>query len=201
MSVADAGGAISVESVNQDIDVQDELANSFKVSLPNGEVLQVTEMSLEEDEIPDIIMQNQETKYEIIKGGSHKGNDLLADSCGFTYVKKRVSNVATTWICSVRCKTARCSASVSPQKETFTRGSHDHNHAGDPGASLRLRARANVKDEARLHIFKPSGKIVTDTLINMETEGVPLPMMSYLQRSANRVREQLRPKHPADLEF
>ena len=89
--------------------------------------------------------------------------------------------------------------SVSQQGDVFTRGPKEHNHAGNPG--LRLRAQTITQAAARNGVFKSSGKIVSDALLTLATEDAPLPKVSNLQRAANRVREQLQPKHPADLEF
>lgn len=42
---------------------------------------------------------------------------------------------------------------------------------------------------------------MSNTLLTLATNDAPLPKVSNLQRTANRAREQLRPKHPADLDF
>ncbi|KAG0711034.1 hypothetical protein GWK47_021558 [Chionoecetes opilio] len=110
-------------------------------------------------------------------------------------------SVSTSWICSVRTKKNRCFASVSQQGNTFTRGPKEHNHGGNPGAQLRAQAISLDKAAAREDIYKSSGKIVTDTLLTHATDEVQLPKVSNLQRTANRTRQQLRPKHPTDLEF
>ncbi|KAG0716479.1 hypothetical protein GWK47_009614 [Chionoecetes opilio] len=141
------------------------------------------------------------TSYHVVEGVSRKGVDLLTDSLGFQYVKKRVTSVSTSWISSVRTNKNRCFASVSQQGNTFTRGPKEHNHEGNPGAQLRAQAISLVKAAAREDIYKSTGKIVTDTLLTLATDEVQLPKVSNLQRTANRAHQQLRPKHPTDLEF
>ncbi|KAG0710857.1 hypothetical protein GWK47_021934 [Chionoecetes opilio] len=145
-------------------------------------------------------MVDAPTSYHVVEGGSRKGGDLLTDSLGFQCVKKRVTSVSTSWICSVRTKKNRCFASVSQQGNTFTRGPKEHNHGGNPGAQLRAQAISLVKAAAREDIYKSSGKIVTNALLTLATDEVQLPKVSNLQRTANRA-QQLRPKHPTDLEF
>ncbi|KAK3880435.1 hypothetical protein Pcinc_015038 [Petrolisthes cinctipes] len=117
------------------------------------------------------------------------------------YVKKRVASVSTSWIWSIHTKKNRCLASVSQQGNIFTRRPKEHNHGGNPGAKLRAQAIFLVKAAAREDTYKSSGKIVTDTLMTLTTDEVQLPKVSNLQRTANRARQQLRPKHPTDLEF
>ena len=116
-------------------------------------------------------------------------------------MKKRVTSVSTAWICSVRTKKNRCFASVSQQGKTFTRGPKEHNHGGNPGAQVRARAISMVKATAKEDIYKSSGKIAKDALLTLATDADELPKLSNLQRTANRARQQLRPKHPSDLEF
>ncbi|KAK3893255.1 hypothetical protein Pcinc_002939 [Petrolisthes cinctipes] len=91
--------------------------------------------------------------------------------------------------------------SVSQQGNIFTRSPKEHNHGGNPGAKLRAQAISLVKAAVRKDTYKSSGKIVTDTLLTLTTDEVQLPKVSNLQRTANRARQQLRPKHPTDLEF
>ena len=159
------------------------------------------ETSLTIEPIPTDIMMDAPTSYHVVEGGSRKGGDLLTDSLGFQYIKKRVTSVSTSWICSIHTKKSRCFASVSQQGDIFTRGSKEHNHGGNPGTQLRAQAISLVKEAAREDIYKFSGKIVTDTLLTLATDEVQLPKVSNLQRNANRARQQLWPKHPTDLEF
>ncbi|XP_050723834.1 uncharacterized protein LOC127002187 [Eriocheir sinensis] len=159
------------------------------------------ETPLTTEPIPTDIMVDAPTSYHVVGEGSRKGGDLLTDSLGFQYVKKRVTSVSTSWICSIRTKKNRCFASVTQQGNIFTRGPKEHNHRGNPGAQLRAQAISVVKAAAREDLYKSSGKIVTDTLLTLATDKVQLPKVSNLQRTANRARQQLRPKHPTDLEF
>ncbi|KAK3880057.1 hypothetical protein Pcinc_015444 [Petrolisthes cinctipes] len=173
----------------------------FNVSLPVEEVSQVVEASLTTVPIPTDIMVDAPSSYHVMESDSRKGGDLLTDSLVFQYVKKRVASVSTSWIWSIRTKKNRCLASVSQQGNIFTRSPKEHNNGGNPGAKLRTQAISLVKAAAREDTYKSSGKIVTDTLLTLTTDEVQLPKVSDLQRTANRARQQLRPKHPTDLEF
>ncbi|XP_066955007.1 uncharacterized protein [Macrobrachium rosenbergii] len=173
----------------------------FNVNLPVEEISHAVEISLTTEPIPTDIMVDSPTSYHVVRGGSRKGCDLLTDSLGFQYVKKRVTSVSTSWICSVRTKKNRCFASVSQQGTTFTKGPKEHNHGGNPGAQVQVQAISMVKAAAKENIYRSSGKIVKDALLTLATGDVELPKVSNLQRTANRAREQLRPKHPNHLEF
>ena len=174
--------------------------SSFNVGLPVAEVPpQVMEDSIEPQPIPGDILEDAPTTYEVVAGGSQKGADIIIDSLGFTYVRKRVSTISTTWACSMRAK--KCSATVKQQGTAFSRGPREHNHGGDPGAQLRTKARTMIKQAAIKDPYKASGKIVTETLQTLEGDGDVLPAVNHLQRSANRARQNLRPAHPTDPDF
>ncbi|KAK3891164.1 hypothetical protein Pcinc_004953 [Petrolisthes cinctipes] len=120
----------------------------FNVSLPMEEVSQVVEASLTTVPIPTDIMVDAPTSYHVVESDSRKGGDLLTDSLGFQYVKKRVASVSTSWIWSIRTKKNRCLASVSQQGNIFTRSPKEHNNGGNPGAKLRAQAISLVKAAA-----------------------------------------------------
>lgn len=81
--------------------------------------------------------------YEVIVGGSVKGGDLLADNRGYTYSRKRSAGQVTTWTCSNRGQ--KCGASVKQVGEnSFVLGALKHNHEGDPGKTVRVKARVMV---------------------------------------------------------
>ena len=83
---------MDVESSNDDILI------SFEVPP------QLSESSIEDDSPAqnDDIAMPMVTTYEVIKEGSQKGKEKLADSEGYTYtVKERRTNGNTVWTCSV----------------------------------------------------------------------------------------------------
>ena len=57
-----------------------------------------------------------------------------------------------------------------------------------------------MKAAARNEFFKGAGELATEALQTLPDDA-PLPNVRTLERVANRVRENLRPKHPMDLNF
>ena len=82
-------------------------------------------------------------------------------------------------------------------------GRNQHNHAAPVGAMIATKIKCLVKKEASKDVFKPASEVVNDILLNELTDA-PCPSLANLdslQRTANRVREQLRPQDPKDLNF
>lgn len=82
-------------------------------------------------------------------------------------------------------------------------GRNQHNHAAPVGAMITKKIKCLVKKEASKDIFKPASEVVNDLLLNELTDAPcpSLPNLDSLQRTANRVHEQLRPQDPKDLDF
>ena len=82
-------------------------------------------------------------------------------------------------------------------------GRNQHNHAAPVGAMIATKIKCLVKKEASKDVFKPASEVVNDILLNELTDAPcpSLPNLDSLQRTANRVREQLRPQDPKDLDF
>lgn len=118
--------AESTEGDSKEFNVDEPIQNTC---LPSVEV------SVTEGIIPDTIMEDEPVTYELVQGGTRRGGDLLVDTRGFTYTKKRPSKASTTWWCTIRSKTNLCHATVIEREGRYRRG-QTHNHAGDPGALL-----------------------------------------------------------------
>ena len=186
-----------------EVDEVAEVIPSFNVSLPIAEVVAVQEVSLLEEPIPTVLLDDGPVNYRLVEGGSRKGGNLVVDSSGFTYFKRRETIRNTTWLCSLnRSKVHPCYANLAQPigTEIFNRGPHSHTHPGDPATAVRATTRAEVKEEATLNPFAFSGKIVKDVLRKLDTD-LPLPKYNSLLRCANRARQGLRPDHPKDLLF
>ena len=82
-------------------------------------------------------------------------------------------------------------------------GRNQHNHAAPVGAMIATKIKCLVKKEASKDVFKPASEGINDILLNELTDAPcpSLPNLDSLQRTANRVREQLRPQDPKDLDF
>ena len=82
-------------------------------------------------------------------------------------------------------------------------GRNQHNHAAPVGVMIATKIKCLVKKKASKDVFKPASEVVNDILLNELTDAPcpSLPNLDSLQRTANRVREQLRPQDPKDLNF
>ena len=87
--------------------------------------------------------------------------------------------------------------------DIFEMGKNAHNHAVPVGAMVATKIKALLKQEATKDVFKPASEVVNEVLLNELTDAPcpSLPRLDSLQRTANRVRQQLRPQDPKDLEF
>ena len=177
-----------------------ECDTSFNIDLPVEAPTEVQEQTLNRSQLPDAL-EDQPPVYEVVKGGTQMGKDLLICTHGFSYTKKEVRKTSTTWICSSRRK-FKCKATVIEKEETFSRGPNHHNHPCDPGISLRVKTRTLSKEAASSNMYKSASKIVIEALQSLgPKDEVEMPNLKYLQRITNRSREKFRPKHPSDLKF
>ena len=79
----------------------------------------------------------------------------------------------------------------------------DHNHAAPVRAMIATNIKSLVKQEASKDVYKPASEVINDVLLR-ELPDAPcpsIPRLDSLQQTANRVRQQLRPKDLKDLEF
>ena len=86
-----------------------ECDTSFNIDLPVEAPTEVQEQTLNRSQLPDAL-EDQPPVYEVVKGGTQMGKDLLICTHGFSYTKKEVRKTSTTWICSSRRK-FKCKAS------------------------------------------------------------------------------------------
>lgn len=92
---------------------------------------------------PQALLADQSVTYEIIKGGTVKGRDLLADNQGYTYSLSQRRPHVTTWTCNNRGK--GCAATVRQTGQTYKPGGREHNHMSNPDRGTHARARAMVR--------------------------------------------------------
>ena len=137
--------------------------NSSNVSMSFEVPRRITESSIEDDPPMQYDGENGPavTTYEIIKDGSQKGKEKLADSNGYTYiVKTRRANGNRVWRCSVRNKSVWCKATVLEKSNLFTCGSQAHKHPAQLGAAKATRISSAVKKIAATEIFTSAAEIV-----------------------------------------
>jgi hypothetical protein len=105
----------------------------------------------------------EETCYEVVKGGSKRGKDLLVDSLGHCYNVKRSLKGSTHWQCSHRPPGDRCSAIIIQHisSSTFKTG-RQHNHSGTIGVDVAVKTAKRIKDLASTNLFKPASAIVDE---------------------------------------
>jgi len=71
------------------------------------------ESAIDDPDPSDSIIEDRSVTYEIVKGGTAKGKDMLVESIGFAYTQKIARANSVTWWCSKRSKSHRCPAKVS----------------------------------------------------------------------------------------
>ena len=70
------------------------------------------ESAIDDPDPSDSIIEDRPVTYEIVKGGTAKGKDMLVESIGFAYTQKIARANSVTWWCSKRSKSHRCPAKV-----------------------------------------------------------------------------------------
>ncbi|XP_061178328.1 uncharacterized protein LOC133186965 [Saccostrea echinata] len=142
------------------------------------------------------------TTLEIMDQGSQRGKRKLVSSDGYEFVKKVSKGDFTYWRCSKRSKTVNCPATISQKGDTFKANSRAHIHQADKGALKKVQVWKEVKSQCVQDIHKPARRVVEDAMLDLiEEDDHQLPNVRNLQRLANRIREDLRPAEPRDLEF
>ena len=107
------------------------------------------------------------------------------------------------WQCTVRNKVNNCKATVIEKAGLFTAGMNPHIHMAQPGTAVVHKIRADVKRKAALDHFRSSAAIAEEVLASqVGPEPLPsLPSVDNLALCANRLRKNMRPPEPKDLNF
>lgn len=159
------------------------------------------------DETIDVITNadDVEPEYEIIENGSKKGKRKLVHKRGFQYtIKKQRGEDYTYWRCVKRGKDQPCPVAVTQRGDNFQEGVRNHIHPAEPGVHLAVKMKTEVKKNADQNIFTQSAPRVVEAVLaatEMHAPPASLPKPANLTRIANRVRRQLRPQDPQDLDF
>ncbi|XP_056012453.1 uncharacterized protein LOC125679557 [Ostrea edulis] len=179
------------------------LTASFDVTRrPVGDEPEAIEVSLQEPALEEHILVDVPVTYKIIEQGSQRGKRKLVSSDSYEFVKKVSKGDFTYWRCSKRSKSVNCPATISQKGETFKANSRDHTHQADKSALKKVQVWKEVKSKCVDDVHKPARRVVEDAMLDfIDEDDHRLPNVRNLQRLANRVREDLRPAEPKDLEF
>ena len=89
---------------------------------------------------------NSPREYDIIEGGSQRGESKLVDNLGYNYCLKKKSGTNKHWPCSVRHRKMQCHAAVVQKGSDFVRREkHPHNHPPEENAAYKFRINAELK--------------------------------------------------------
>eukprot|EP00057_Strongylocentrotus_purpuratus_P027351 XP_011681825.1 PREDICTED: uncharacterized protein LOC105446543 [Strongylocentrotus purpuratus] len=143
-------------------------------------------------------------RYQLENSGSQRGKPILVDSMGFSYVKRKECRGKVYWRCSVRGRSLTCKATVIQRGKEMARSCLQHCHEGRPGLLQAVQVREVVRTTALTHVYRPAAAIVEEVGVRSTEENVgpsSLPRLDQLVRTANRVRQGMRPDEPRDLHF
>jgi hypothetical protein len=83
--------------------------------------------------------------YQIVVGGSTRGNMKLVSSDGYTFVKKRtLVNGTVDWRCSVRGRKSGCPAVVKQTGSDYRVAGSAHTHESKPGILTAVKVKTEV---------------------------------------------------------
>ncbi|XP_062597710.1 uncharacterized protein LOC134259125 [Saccostrea cucullata] len=188
--------------VNQQEDQSFVADTSFAVPAP------VNEDSIREEIIGDIPEEDEAVvaEYAVVDAGTKRGKRKLVDNRGFQYtIKKQRGDGSIYWRCSKRGKEQHCPATVIQKGDTFQEGLKNHVHPAEPGVHLAIKMKAEVKKKAVDNIFTESAPRIVENVMNaasdVDAPPASRPKPANMTRIVNRVRQNLRPQDPKDLDF
>jgi len=125
------------------------------------------ESSLLENPVDVSVASDSESvvTWHKITGGTKRGGDKLTNSLGYSYVANKIRPSSTYWLCSVRNKNTKCSASVTEKDNVFSPGVHEHCHPPVAGATELTEAQAVIRREAKAQPFAPAFQIAEMALV------------------------------------
>ncbi|XP_055997986.1 uncharacterized protein LOC125647370 [Ostrea edulis] len=166
----------------------------------------IQENSIRDKTIDDITHADDvEPEYEVVESGTKRGKRKLVDKRGFEYtIKKQKGEDCIYWRCSKRGKDQPCPATVIQRGNNFQEGLRNHVHPAEPGVDLAVKLKTEVKRNATQNIFTQSAPRVVEVALstaNIKAPPASRPKPANMTRMANRVRRNLRPQDPQDLDF
>ncbi|XP_064110521.1 uncharacterized protein LOC135218271 isoform X3 [Macrobrachium nipponense] len=152
----------------------------------------------------DIVEDKPSISFTLLKGGTNRGKDLLADSLGYTYIRDKTSSQGCRWRCTIRNKHLTCCGSVHQvgfDPGTFTVGPQKHRCEPKDHASVtKKQISVEVKRQALARPDTSATTIVNEVMqsnLNSNLPHVSLPSPSTLARTANKYRQKYRTQPPS----
>ncbi|CAD5126447.1 DgyrCDS14576 [Dimorphilus gyrociliatus] len=144
--------------------------------------------------------EKESYSFKILKGMSQKGKDLLLFN-NFCYNIKEKRNKTTFWICSVRNKRNKCSATVSQHGNSFYPGKLSHSHERVPDLEQKIMIRNELKNACNKDISSSGKRLAEDVLVKHCSSGEVIPSLDNCTRLANWTRKKFRPAEPQSIHF
>ena len=157
---------------------------------------------------PALAANTERVEFNVIRGGTERGADLLVDNRGFQYTRKvdkrRPNN--RVWRCAYRSKTLTCRAQVTEVNGAFVPGANLYCCHPLPGRAKAAEIKKEVKAADCKRVFDSAPEIVERVLLQQvppgDLEMLPtLPGKLTLSKQANRKRQKVRPDNPSHIGF
>ncbi|XP_060565555.1 uncharacterized protein LOC132724636 [Ruditapes philippinarum] len=175
---------------------------AFDVTRPNREMSDDNNGLTIVDETVQDVPEDAPVTYQIVVGGSTRGNMKLVSSDGYTFVKKRtLVNGTADWRCSVRGRKSGCPAVVKQTGSDYRVAGSAHTHESKPGILTAVKVKTEVKAVAKQQLFESANVLVrevTNKLQDAEEPESSRPSHDALLKMCNRTRQGLRPKEPEE---
>ena len=149
---------------------------------------------------PPLKDSDKTRQYDIIEGGTARGQPKLVDNVGYGYTQKKGNSKSQYWACSVRTKKFRCHAAVIQKgPDYFKRLKHPHNHPPAENAAYKFKINAELKAEFLNQPEKSCMSIVREIydrekLLNPDIFPC-LTKLEYAAKVGHRVRSKIPGMH------
>ncbi|CAD5126279.1 DgyrCDS14435 [Dimorphilus gyrociliatus] len=153
-----------------------------------------------EENAEEYCESSTKSDFEIVKGGSRKGHDILLND-GYSFVVKHKTPSSTIWVCSVRSKKKRCVARIRQNGNLFLKGNLEHNHNRKKNLEVDIKVKTDLKIVCRSDNQTSGRSIAEKVLLSYEPNATCLPDINYLKRMANSNRQKFRPVEPKVYNF
>ena len=152
--------------------------------------------------------QEQPITYKLVERGSIKGNDILCDSLGYKYYRKKDSRIKPEnwiWICNHQKKGSRCRGRILTRNGEKSRaGIHTCSPKYKP--ELRTEIYRDLREQGLVQRHRSGQEMAEEYLINLPEDNMMeehnfLPSVVNLQATINHHRRRNFPAEPKQLDF